>query len=133
MLFFGAFIRFCGSQKCGGPLSSPDGSIESIESLEDTNAVETAAQSTPTRAEIAASTPAPRRSDRNLQDPPRPDDVNNAAYRAAVEISRDERRTALRYIEDCRAIAGYLAQAVAGDAIGAAIVDGVLGLMTYRH
>ena len=44
MLFFGAFIRFCGSQKCGGPLSSPDGSIESIKSLEGTGAVETAAQ-----------------------------------------------------------------------------------------
>ena len=113
MLFFGAFIRFCGSQKCGGPLSSADGSIEGIKSLDDSGAVETAAQSTPTRAEVAASTPAPRRGARAREDPPRPDDVNNAAYRAAVEISRDERRTALRYIEDCRAIAGHLAQAVA--------------------
>ena len=50
MLFFGAFIRFCGAQKCGGPLSSADGSIEGIKSLDDTGAVETAAQSTPTRA-----------------------------------------------------------------------------------
>lgn len=128
MLFFGAFIRFCGAQKCGSPLSSDDGTIEGIKSLDETDMVETAAQRTPTRAEVAASTPAPRRSDRSRQDPPRPDDINSAAYRAAVEISRDERRAALRYIEDCRAIAGHLTQAVAGDTIGAAIVDGVLGL-----
>jgi len=78
MLFFGAFIRFCGSQKCGGPLSSPDGSIESIESLEDSNAMETAAQSTPTRAEVAAETPLPRpRPARGRDDPPRPDEASS--------------------------------------------------------
>ena len=93
MLFFGAFIRFCGAQKCGGPLSSADGTIEGIKSLDDTDAVETAAQSTPTRAEIAASTPAPRRGARAREDPPHPDDINNAAYRAAVEIAREAQPT----------------------------------------
>ena len=29
ILFFSHFIRFCGANKCGGPLSSPDGRIES--------------------------------------------------------------------------------------------------------
>ena len=28
ILFFSQFIRFCGANKCGGPLSSPDGRIE---------------------------------------------------------------------------------------------------------
>ena len=34
ILFFSHFIRFCGANKCGGPLSSPDGRIESIVTLE---------------------------------------------------------------------------------------------------
>ena len=43
ILFFSHFIRFCGANKCGGPLSSPDGRIESIVTLEDSHAVEEAA------------------------------------------------------------------------------------------
>ena len=35
ILFFSHFIRFCGANKCGGPLSSPDGRIESIVTLEE--------------------------------------------------------------------------------------------------
>ena len=34
ILFFSQFIRFCGANKCGGPLSSPDGRIDSIVTLE---------------------------------------------------------------------------------------------------
>ena len=37
ILFFSHFIRFCGANKCGGPLSSPDGRIESIVTLEDSH------------------------------------------------------------------------------------------------
>ena len=42
ILFFSHFIRFCGANKCGGPLSSHDGRIESIVTLEDSHAVEEA-------------------------------------------------------------------------------------------
>ena len=121
ILFFSNFIRFCGANKCGGPLSSHDGRIESIVTLEDSRAVEEAEMSTPSRASVAAeesSTPQPRggrgRSDR----PPRPSDVDDATYRAATQEARDKKKRAERYVDDCRAIAGYLSQAVAGDPAG---------------
>ena len=38
ILFFSQFIRFCGANKCGGPLSSPDGHIDSIITLEESGA-----------------------------------------------------------------------------------------------
>ena len=63
ILFFSHFIQFCGANKCGGPLSSPDGRIESIVTLEDSRAVEEADMPTPSRASVAAegsSTPQPR-------------------------------------------------------------------------
>ena len=47
ILFFSHFIRFCGANKCGGPLSSPDGRIESIVTLEESHAVEEAEMPTP--------------------------------------------------------------------------------------
>ena len=46
ILFFSHFIRFCGANKCGGPLSSPDGRIESIVTLEESRAVADTARST---------------------------------------------------------------------------------------
>ena len=54
ILFFSHFIRFCGANKCGGPLSSPDGRTESIVTLEDSHAVEEADVPTPSRAPVAA-------------------------------------------------------------------------------
>ena len=54
ILFFSHFIRFCGANKCGGPLSSPDGRIESIVTLEESHAVEEAEMPTPSRASVAA-------------------------------------------------------------------------------
>ena len=63
ILIFSHFIRFCGANKCGGPLSSPDGRIESIVTLEDSRAVEEAEMPTPSRASVAAeesATPQPR-------------------------------------------------------------------------
>ena len=54
ILFFSQFIRFCGANKCGGPLSSRDGRIESIVTLEDSRAVEEAEMPTPSRATVAA-------------------------------------------------------------------------------
>ena len=58
---------------------------------------------------------------------PRPADVSDDDYRAATQDARDRKKRAQRYVDDCRAIAGYLAQAVAGDAVGQQIVDNTLG------
>ena len=61
ILFFSQFIRFCGANKCGGQLSSPDGQIESIVTLEDSHVVEEAEMPSPSRASVAADgTPQPR-------------------------------------------------------------------------
>ena len=38
ILFFTQFIRFCGANKCGRPLTTNDGSIESITTLEQSGA-----------------------------------------------------------------------------------------------
>ena len=86
MLFFTAFIRFCGAQKCGGPLTSQDGTIESIKTLHETNAEEVAQQGTPSRAEVAASTPVPRQRGargRDRDDAPNPAGISSAAERTA--------------------------------------------------
>ena len=94
ILFFSQFIRFCGANKCGGPLSSADGRIESIQTLAESKAVEEAALPTPSRATVAAdggSTPQPRgRGGR----PPRPADVDDDVYRAATQEARDKKKRA---------------------------------------
>ena len=100
ILFFSHFIRFCGANKCGGPLSSPDGRIESIVTLEDSHAVEEAEMPTPSRASVAAdggSTPQPRGGCGRGGRPPRPSDVDDESYRAATQEARDK-----------KAIAGHL-------------------------
>ena len=130
ILFFSHSIRFCGANKCGGPLSSPDGRIESIVTLEDSHAVEEAEMPTPSRASVAAdggSTPQPRGGRGRGGRPPRPSDVDDESYRAATQEARDKKKRAERYVDDCRAIAGYLSQAVAGDPVGQVIVDAELG------
>ena len=48
--------------------------------------------------------------------PPRPAaDVTDDEFRAATADARDRKKRALRMMDDCRTIAGHLAQAVAGD------------------
>ena len=125
ILFFSQFIRLCGANKCGGPLSSPDGHIDSIITLEESGAERDADMPSPSRATVAAEgTPQPpsgRSRGRNRgshQRMPRPADVSDEDYRAATQDARDRKKRAERFIEDCRAIAGYLAQAVAGDPVG---------------
>ena len=61
ILFFSQFIRFCGANKCGGPLSSPDGRIDSIVTLEESGAELENTLQTPSRATVAAEgTPQPQ-------------------------------------------------------------------------
>ena len=61
ILFFSQFIRFCCANKCGGPLSSPDGRIESIVTLEESHAVEESVMPSPSLASVASEwTPQPR-------------------------------------------------------------------------
>ena len=132
ILFFSQFIRFCGANKCGGPLSSPDGRIESIVTLEDSQAQAEAEMPSPSRAAVAADgTPQPRGRGRGARHqsprPPRPADVTDEEFRAAQNDARDRKKRAQRMVEDCRAIAGHLAQAVAGDPVGQVIVDDTLG------
>ena len=120
ILFFSQFIRFCGANKCGGPLSSTDGRIESIVTLEDSQAQAGAEVPSPSRAAVAAGgTPQPRGRGRGGRHqsprPPRPADVSDDEFRAAQNDARDRKKRAQRMVEDCRAIAGHLAQAVAGD------------------
>ena len=99
ILFFSHFIRFCGANKCGGPLSSPDGRIESIVTLEESRAVEEADMPTPSRASVAAeesSTPQPRGGRGRGGRPPRPSDVDDESYRAATQEARDKKKRADR-------------------------------------
>ena len=135
ILFFSQFIRFCGANKCGGPLSSPDGRIDSIVTLEESGAEIESTLPSPSRATVAAEgTPQPPSGSRGRgrgrgghPRMPRPADVSDDDYRAATQDARDRKKRAQRYVDDCRAIAGYLAQAVAGDAVGQQIVDNTLG------
>ena len=60
ILFFSQFIRFCGANKCGGPLSSSDGKIESIITLEESHAEADSEMPSPSRVTVAAEgTPQP--------------------------------------------------------------------------
>ena len=120
ILFFTQFIRFCGANKCGRPLTTNDGRIESITTLEQSGACEIAESGTPTRAQVAAevgtSTPPSQSRARGRRsratpnsahpEPPRPQDVSDAEFRAFNDELREKKRKADRFVEECRAIAG---------------------------
>ena len=106
ILFFTQFIRFCGANKCGRPLTTNDGKIESITTLEQSGACKMAEAETPTRAQVAAEvgTSTPRsqsrargRSSRATlnsahPEPPRPQDVSDAEFRAFNDELREKKR-----------------------------------------
>ena len=96
ILFFSAFIRFCGANKCGAPLSSEDGSIDTIVTLEDSNAEEQAAAPSPSRAEVAAD--AAEGTPRHGLRPPLPADVSNLEYRTAYDQVCYNRKKAEKYV-----------------------------------
>ena len=151
ILFFANFIQFCGANKCGAPLASKDGTIDGIVTLEDSGAQQIAEADTPTRAQVAAEAmgnvqtvndgaqgqPTPsNRSTRNRRGgnrtprtdrTPRPADITYEQYQEQCHQVRDNSKKAERYVEECRRVAGYLTQAVAGDPVGEGIVDSVLG------
>ena len=83
----------------GRHVSSHDGRIESIVTLEDSRAVEEAEMPTPSRASVAAeesSTPQPRGGRGRGGRPPRPSDVDDEAYRAATQEARDKKKRLLK-------------------------------------
>ena len=141
LLFFAQFIGLCNAEKCGKPLATTTGSIDDICGLDETEYPEQAQAPTPTRAQVAAElrrtssahrTPRPgghrgRGHGRDSTDTPRPSDISDREYEAAIREALQRRKEAERYIDECRQIAGLLRQAVEGDAIGEQTVTEVLG------
>ena len=127
--FFVTFISFCQAHRCGEPLTSDSGKIDDIQTLDDRGYADALNAQTPTREEVAQRTPQRTRGRGRGRPPDEGEDaaLNDRAYATAVQEARRAREDARATGERARQIAGYLREAVDGDALGEAVVEDVIG------